>query len=54
MSDASMPRCDECNEPVYACTCIKDTCLGCGAKLSREAVEQDSKLCFDCYLWAEG
>jgi len=52
MSDASMPHCEKCNEPAYACTCVDDTCVGCGGKL-RGTLERQCKLCFECYLFAE-
>jgi hypothetical protein len=53
MSDASMPRCDECHEPIYACTCAENTCVGCGTKLGRQATETARDLCLDCYLGPE-
>jgi hypothetical protein len=53
MSDASMPRCDECNEPIYACICVENTCVGCGTKLSKEAIEQGRDLCLNCYFGSE-
>lgn len=50
MSDASGPRCGECGESVYFCTCWQGTCLSCGAPLPEEEREAGRDECFGCYM----
>ena len=54
MSDLSMPHCEKCNEPEYACTCHEGECLSCGCKLDAEEIECGRDECFDCYCARQG
>jgi hypothetical protein len=49
MSDASLPRCEACGNPQYACVCPDDVCCDCGCKLTREEVAVGRDMCFECY-----
>jgi hypothetical protein len=50
MSELSLPRCDECGQVEYACTCEDEgICCTCGGKLTEEEIEADRDQCFECY-----
>ena len=54
MSDASMPHCETCNEPEYACLCRENLCSGCGEPLGQEAQWAGREMCFGCYCEEQG
>jgi hypothetical protein len=45
MSDASIPHCEPCNEPEYACRC---RCEHCGGLLTKKEVAAYRALCGEC------
>jgi hypothetical protein len=49
MSDASIPHCEKCNQPEYACRCEASLCADCGEELDEEAMQLGRELCFSCY-----
>ena len=49
MSDLSLPHCNKCQQPEYACECPITQCRECGCDLDADALAADRDICFDCY-----
>jgi hypothetical protein len=53
MSDLSMPRCERCGQPEYACSCTDARCADCGDELTPEELAIGREVCFSCYCVAQ-
>lgn len=49
MSDISLPHCETCKEPNYACRCDEGLCCSCGEPLGVEALKVGRDECFSCF-----
>lgn len=45
MSDLSLPCCEKCRQPEYACQCDSGLCCDCGKPLSREEESVHRDMC---------
>jgi hypothetical protein len=53
MSNASLPYCEKCQQPEYACECPNKECRECGCDLDADELALGPDICFDCYCYEQ-